>query len=60
MNLQDDYSKIAEMALATKKNQALDEWLAKKVPTFYVLVDKDASDQCPNLQKYQATSSRGF
>lgn len=60
MNLQDDYSKIADMALATKKNQALDEWLAKNVPGFYVLVDQEAAGQCPNLQKYQATSSKGF
>ncbi|WP_346236086.1 peptidylprolyl isomerase [Niabella insulamsoli] len=60
MNLQDDYSKIAEMALATKRNQALDDWLTKNVPGFYVLVDKDAAAQCPNLQKYQATSSKGF
>jgi len=60
MNLQDDYNKIADMALATKKNKAIDDWLTKKVPTFYVLVDKDAVGQCPNLEKYQATSSRGF
>ena len=60
MNLQDDYTKIADMALATKKNQALDNWLTKNVPGFYVLVDKDAAAQCPSLQKYQATSSKGF
>ncbi|MFT4095447.1 MAG: peptidylprolyl isomerase [Niabella sp.] len=60
MNLQDDYSRIADMALSQKKSQVVDEWLSKKVPTFYVLVDKEAAAQCPNLQKYEATSSRGF
>lgn len=60
MNLQDDYSKIAEMALGNKKNQAVDDWLTKRVPGFYVLVDKEAAAQCPNLQKYQATDSKGF
>ena len=60
MNLNDDYSKISEMALATKKNQAIEEWLDKKIPSFYVLVDQEAAAQCPNLQKYQATNSRGF
>lgn len=60
MNLQDDYSKIADMALSNKKNQALDDWLTKKVPGFYVLVDAEAAAQCPSLQKYQAASNRGF
>lgn len=60
MNLNDDYNKIASMALETKKQKALDDWLTKKVPTFYVLVDQEAAAQCPNLEKYEATSSRGF
>ncbi|MCH5690161.1 hypothetical protein LWM68_41595 [Niabella sp. W65] len=60
MNLNDDYNKIASMALETKKQRALDDWLTKKVPTFYVLVDQEAAAQCSNLQKYQATGSRGF
>ena len=60
MNLNDDYNKIASMALETKKQKALDDWLTKKVPTFYVLVDQEAAAQCSNLQKYQATGSRGF
>ncbi len=60
MNLNDDYSKISEMALSTKKNQTIEDWLDKKIPSFYVLVDKEAAAQCPNLQKYQATNNRGF
>ena len=60
MNLNDDYNKIASMALETKKQKALDDWLTKKVPTFYVLVDQEAADQCSNLQKYQTTGGKGF
>lgn len=60
MNLQDDYSKIADMALAQKKMEERDTWLAKKIPGFYVLVDKEAASQCPALQKYQTTQNRGF
>jgi peptidyl-prolyl cis-trans isomerase SurA len=60
LNLTDDYSKIAEMAVAEKKNRELDHWLAKKIPTYYILVDKDASSECPSLSKYQATNSKGF
>ncbi len=60
MNLDDDYSKIAEMALSRKKSQAVDDWLTKKIPSFYVLIDNEAVRQCDNLKKYQSNSSRGF
>lgn len=60
MNLQDDYSKIADMALAQKRSQVVDDWLAKRIPTYYVLVDKEAANQCENLKKYQVTDEKGF
>ncbi|MCD2423882.1 peptidylprolyl isomerase [Niabella pedocola] len=60
LNLNDDYAKIADMALGQKKNQELDKWLQKKIPTFYILVDKDAAGGCPSLLKYQTTENRGF
>lgn len=60
MNLGDDYSKIAERALEEKRNRQLDSWLTKKVPTYYVLIDKDAAEQCPSLQRYQTTQATGF
>lgn len=60
MNLTDDYSKISAMALNEKKNQELDKWLIKKIPSYYILVDKEVSEQCPGLQKYQSTKNKGF
>lgn len=60
MNLRDDYAKIAERALEEKKARELDNWLARRIPNYYILVDKEAADQCPGLQKYQTTQNRGF
>lgn len=60
LNLKDDYSKIADQALAQKKNQELDKWLIKRIPNYYIIVDKDAADTCPGLHKYQTTQNRGF
>lgn len=60
LNLKDDYSKIADRALSQKKNQELDRWLAKKIPNYYIMVDKEVAETCPGLHKYQATQNRGF
>lgn len=60
LNLKDDYSKIADRALSQKKNEELDKWLAKKVPNYYIMVDKDVAETCPGLHKYQTTQNRGF
>lgn len=60
MNLADDYSKIADLALNQKKNEELDKWLTKKIPTYYILVDKEATNNCPSLLKYQTTQTSGF
>ncbi|MBO9619342.1 MAG: peptidylprolyl isomerase [Niabella sp.] len=59
LNLVDDYSKIADLALEQKKGEVLDKWLTKKIPTYYILLDKEATQECPNLSKYQ-TSTKGF
>lgn len=60
MNLKDDYAKLAEKALEEKKAKELDNWLAKRIPNYYILVDKEAASQCPSLHKYQTTEDRGF
>ncbi len=60
MNLKDDYAKLAERALEEKKAKELDNWLAKRIPNYYILVDKEAAKQCTGLQKYQTTENRGF
>lgn len=60
LNLQDDYSKIADMALTQKKNQELDKWLTQKIPNYYILVDKAAAKECNRLEKYHITTDSGF
>lgn len=54
MNMQDDYSKISQMALEEKKAQATEKWLKEKIPTYYIMVDPDSATDCPQLQKYLA------
>jgi peptidyl-prolyl cis-trans isomerase SurA len=55
-NLKDDYDKVAERALEEKKNDALEVWFNKKIPTFYVNISKDYSS-CPEMQKWTESSS---
>jgi peptidyl-prolyl cis-trans isomerase SurA len=59
MNMHDDYSKISQMALEEKKQQALDKWIKARVPAYYIMVDQATSDSCPALQKY-VTDKKGF
>ncbi len=54
MNMHDDYSKISQMALEEKKSLAMDKWLKEKIPTYYIMIDTEASADCPQLQKYVA------
>jgi peptidyl-prolyl cis-trans isomerase SurA len=60
MNLQDDYSKIAQYALEEKKSKALDKWLKSMVPSYYIMVDNLTAAECPQLQKYNTTDAKGF
>lgn len=60
MNLRDDYNRIASEALEQKKAEVIDKWMATKIPTYYIMVDKTTSASCENLQKYNSTDSRGF
>ena len=61
MNLLDDYSKIAQMALEEKKAQVLDKWIKAKIPTYYIMIDQVAKQECPKMEQYASTDlSRGF
>ncbi|MCX8020176.1 MAG: peptidylprolyl isomerase [Chitinophagaceae bacterium] len=59
MNLKDDYSKVAQMALEEKKAKALDKWLREKLSAYYIMVDKNTLEECPLLQKF-VYSPKGF
>ena len=60
MNLRDDYSKISQMALEEKKGMTLEKWLKAKIPTYYIMVDNVTATDCPKVQKYASTDSKGF
>ena len=38
-NLKDDYDRVAQQALAEKKQQALDTWFKQHIPDFYIDID---------------------
>jgi peptidyl-prolyl cis-trans isomerase SurA len=60
MNMRDDYSKISQAALEEKKAKALQKWLDEKLPTYYIMVDGQTSAGCPEIRKFNSTSSGGF
>jgi peptidyl-prolyl cis-trans isomerase SurA len=57
MNLQDDYSKIAQFALEEKKGRTLDKWIKGKLPTYYIMIDPETGAECPQIQKYGTESN---
>ena len=57
-NMKDDYSKIAQKALEQKKEEELEKWFARKIDTYYIMVDDEYKD-CPAMAKWvNATHSR--
>ena len=59
MNLQDDYSKIAQFALGGKKAKTMEKWMSAKLPTYYVSVDAQTETECPQLKKF-TKGQKGF
>ena len=51
-NLKDDYDKVAQRALEEKKNDALEKWFAKKIPSFYVEISDDYKG-CQEMKKWE-------
>ena len=54
MNLQDDYSKIAQFALEEKKAKVMEKWIQNKLETYYVKIDPGTAEECPQLKKFSA------
>ncbi len=54
MNMKDDYNKIAQLALEEKKGKTLEKWLLTKLPTYYISIADDMTDQCDMLKKYNS------
>lgn len=59
LNMQDDYSKISEFALEEKKSKILDNWLKVKIPSYYVMINPETGDECPDLMRF-ASDTKGF
>ncbi len=55
-NLKDDYDKVAQRALEEKKNDALEKWFGKKIPSFYVNISDEYKD-CKEMQKWDSNST---
>ena len=60
MNMKDDYNRIAQLALEEKKQAALEKWLHTKIPTYYIMVDNEAVQSCPQLQKWTVEQKKAF
>ncbi|MEO6638230.1 MAG: peptidylprolyl isomerase [Ginsengibacter sp.] len=55
-NLKDDYDKVSQRALEEKKNDMLEEWFAKKIPTFYVNINEEYK-ACPEMKKWGSNTT---
>jgi peptidyl-prolyl cis-trans isomerase SurA len=49
-NMKDDDNKIAIRALEEKKNKAVERWFINKLPTYYIMVDKEF-EACESIQR---------
>lgn len=54
-NLKQDYSKIQQAAIDSKKNEFISDWIAKKVESTYIKLDQ-MYNACPNLDKWRRSS----
>lgn len=57
LNMMDDFNRIKQMALEEKKAQALEEWLMKKIPTYYIMLD-DELKKCELLGRWATASEK--
>jgi peptidyl-prolyl cis-trans isomerase SurA len=56
-NMKDDYNRISSRALGEKRNDALDNWFIKKIPTYYIMVDDQFKD-CPEMSKWLTPAAK--
>jgi len=56
-NLMDDYNRIAQRALESKKTQALDKWFKEHIPNYYVSIVKDFTG-CESLKVWKAAAAK--
>src|SRR5687767_3446905 len=59
-NLKDDYNRVAQRALEIKKQQILEKWFTKKIPTYFLQIDPAFNTCAPlaNWYRYSVKTSR--
>lgn len=55
-NLKDDYNKVSQRALEEKKNNALELWFNKKIPTYYINIDPEYNG-CKEMEKWRPAAT---
>ncbi len=51
-NLKQDYNKIQQATLETKKNKYVNDWLMQKVSGTFITVDPELRKKCPNVERW--------
>ncbi|MEJ7675045.1 MAG: hypothetical protein WKF59_20670 [Chitinophagaceae bacterium] len=47
---------MAQRALEDKKNEMLEKWFYKNIPTYYINVDNEYKD-CPEMKKWMINAT---
>ncbi len=47
---------MAQRALEEKKNDVLEKWFSKKIPTFYVNISEEYKS-CPEMEKWNSNTT---
>ncbi len=57
-NLVDDYARIQEVALEQKKQQEMEKWVERRLPTYYIRLAPEYRT-CPDLEAWNRAGSVG-
>lgn len=57
-NLVDDYARIQEVALEQKKQQEMEKWVERRLPTYYIRIAPEYRT-CPDLEAWNRAGSVG-
>jgi len=49
-NLRDDYDRVSQRAIAEKRDKTVEKWFVSKLPTYYIMVDKDFQE-CEEVRR---------
>lgn len=57
-NLRQDYNRIQQATLDSKKNKYINDWLLQKVSGTYITVDTELKASCPNVNRWLLNDSK--